>query len=150
MQKKRLTRWLSFALCMVLIAAMALCMTGCNNNTQTADGQTDQTTGDTSKATVLGDGKTTFSFTVTDSEGKESAYEIHTDKTTVGDALLELKLIAGEESSYGLYVKTVNGITLDYDKDGKYWAFYIDGEYAMTGVDATKITEGATYAFKPE
>ena len=41
-------------------------------------------------------------------------------------------------------------MTADYDKDGVYWAFYIDGEYAMTGVDATNITDGAQYAFQME
>lgn len=46
--------------------------------------------------------------------------------------------------------KTVNGMTADYDKDGVYWAFYIDGVYAMTGVDATNITDGAQYAFRME
>lgn len=46
--------------------------------------------------------------------------------------------------------KTVNGMTADYDKVGVYWAFYIDGEYAMTGVDATNITDGAQYAFRME
>lgn len=46
--------------------------------------------------------------------------------------------------------KTVNGMTADYDKDGVYWAFYINGEYAMTGVDATNITDGAQYAFRME
>ena len=57
---------------------------------------------------------------------------------------------AGEDSEYGLYVKTVNGVTVDYDQDGKYWAFYVDGEYAATGVDSTDITAGATYTFKAE
>ena len=71
-------------------------------------------------------------------------------KTTVGDALVELGMIEGEESEYGLYVKTVNGVTADYDKDGVYWAFYIDGEYASSGVDSTEITEGSTYSFKME
>ena len=46
--------------------------------------------------------------------------------------------------------KTVNGVTVDYDTDGKYWAFYVDGEYAATGVDSTDITAGATYTFKAE
>lgn len=46
--------------------------------------------------------------------------------------------------------KNVNGMTADCDKDGVYWAFYIDGEYAMTGVDATNITDGAQYAFRME
>ena len=57
-----------------------------------------------------------------------STLEIHTDQETVGAALLELGLIAGEESEYGLFIKTVNGLTADYDTDGVYWAFYIDGE----------------------
>ena len=85
-----------------------------------------------------------------DQEGNETAFEIHTDKETVGEALLELGLIAGDESEYGLYVKTVNGITADYDKDGVYWAFYVNGEYAQTGVDSTSITEGDSYSFKVE
>ena len=51
---------------------------------------------------------------------------------------------------YGLYVKEVNGITADYDVDGTYWAFYINDEYASTGVDSTNITEGDNYSFKVE
>ena len=69
---------------------------------------------------------------------------------TVGAALLKLGVIAGDDSEYGLYVKTVNGETADYDADGTYWGFYINGEYAMTGVDATTLETGATYAFRVE
>ena len=85
-----------------------------------------------------------------DKEGNETPFEIHTDKETVGDALAELGLIDGEEGDYGLYVKTVNGITADYDKDGVYWAFYVNDEYAPSGVDSTVITEGNHYSFKVE
>ena len=85
-----------------------------------------------------------------DKDGKETKFEIHTDKTTVGEALLEVKLIEGEEGPYGLYVKSVNGITADYDVDQTYWAFYINGEMAMTGVDVTDVEAGATYSFKVE
>lgn len=46
--------------------------------------------------------------------------------------------------------KTVNGETADYDTDGTYWGLYINGEYAMTGVDATTLEAGATYAFRVE
>ena len=60
------------------------------------------------------------------------------------DVLYE-KLIEGEEGPFGLYVKKVNGVEADFDKDGTYWAFYINGEYAMSGVDTTKITEGEQY-----
>ena len=72
-------------------------------------------------------------------------FTIKTDKDTVGQALLEHDLIAGEESQYGLYVKVVNGMTADYDVDQSYWAFYVNGEYGMAGVDGTQITEGVIY-----
>ena len=91
-----------------------------------------------------------FTVVVADLEGQETTFEYTSDKATVGEALIAQGLIKGHETEYGLYVDSVNGVTLDWDKDGKYWAFYIDGEYAMTGVDTTEITEGATYAFKPE
>ncbi|MBQ2119193.1 MAG: DUF4430 domain-containing protein, partial [Clostridia bacterium] len=49
-------------------------------------------------------------------------------------------------SAYGLYVKKVNGITADYDTDKAYWAFYLNGEYASTGVDSTDIDENVKYS----
>lgn len=157
MKKTRLTKLLSLILCMVSVAAMTFCTIGCSDNTSNDNKETTTSTEEAKTGeipaddeNVLGEGKTSFSFIVTDADGKETAFTINTDKKTVGEALLELDLIAGDEGDYGLYVKTVNGITVDYDKDGKYWAFYIDGEYAMTGVDVTDITEGATYAFKVE
>lgn len=161
MQMKCRKRFLSFILCMALTVAMALTVTGCNGKTDnggSADIGTEvntqiETADDSQgadKVQQLGEGSTKFSLTVADKDGNETEFEILTDKETVGEALLELELIAGDEGDYGLYVKTVNGITADYDTDGTYWAFYIDGEYAQTGVDATKAEEGASYAFKVE
>ncbi len=169
MQKTKLTHKLSLILCMVSIAAMTLFATACSSNTNntadtavesTEEEATAETTDDAeaeedadaaeTETEVLGEGETEFYFTVTDADGVETAFTIHTDKATVGEALLDVDLIAGDESEYGLYVKTVNGVTVDYDTDGKYWAFYVDGEYASTGVDATEITEGSTYEFKVE
>jgi len=92
----------------------------------------------------FGKGETTIYVEV--SAGDESiTFTINTDKKTVGDALKEYDLIDGEDSQYGLYLKTVNGITADFDKDQSYWAFYINGEYAMSGVDTTDISAGAKY-----
>ena len=78
-------------------------------------------------------------------EGKTVTFTVNTDKDTVGAALLEHGLIAGENGAYGLYVKTVNGMLADYDVDQTYWSFNINGEYSMTGIDATDITEGVVY-----
>ena len=151
MQMKRSNKLTSFILCMVLIVAMALSTTGCNGSTgKDTASDVGTETNLQSDVSVLGTGSMEFSLTVVNQEGSETQFEIHTDKETVGEALLELGLIEGEESEYGLYVKTVNGITVDYDTDGTYWAFYINGEYASSGVDSTKITEGESYSFKVE
>ena len=99
---------------------------------------------------ACGTNKTTFTVITTDLEGVESTFEIATDKETVGEALVEEGLIEGHDTEYGLYVDTVNCISLDWEKDGKYWAFYINGEFAQTGVDSTEVTAGATYTFKAE
>ena len=98
---------------------------------------------------VYGEGEKTFSFGV-DCLNETALITVNTDADTVGEALAALNIIAGEDSEWGLYVKTINGITADYNVDGSYWAFYIDGEYAMTGVDATEIAEGVTYSFAIE
>ncbi len=158
MKKTLFSKPLSFIVCIVLTAAIALFTTGCNDSKkdQTTDTPVQSDTVAVSQTelqkddNVLGEGQTAFSFKVIDTDGKETAFQIHTDQKTVGAALLELGLIAGDESAYGLYVKTVNGVTVDYETDGLYWAFYINGEYAMKGVDSTDITEGAEYTFKAQ
>ena len=155
MKQMRIKKHLSLFLCMMLIAAMALFTTGCNDNAGTEPGAaasqtTEAEVTETSEAQVVGEGNTVFTFTVVDGDGVETAFEVHTDKTVVGEALLDCALIAGDESDYGLYVKQVNGITADYDADGAYWAFYVDGEYAQSGVDTTNIEEGKIYTFKYE
>ena len=83
-------------------------------------------------------------------EDRTLTFTVHTDQETVGQALVEQGLIAGEMGTYGLYIKTVNGMLADYDVDGSYWAFYINGEYAMTGVDSTHISEQDIYALVRE
>ena len=93
---------------------------------------------------TLGTGEKTVVVEVA-AEDQKVTFTIKTDKSTVGDALSEHGLIEGDEGDFGLYVKRVNGIEADYDKDQTYWAFYIDGEYGMTGVDLTEIEEGVVY-----
>ena len=86
-----------------------------------------------------------FTVVVTDLEGNETTFEYTSDAASVGDALVAEGLVEGHEASYGLYIDSVNGIAADWDKDQTYWAFYINGEYATTGIGETAITAGATY-----
>ena len=86
-----------------------------------------------------------FKVVVTDLEGNETAFEYTSSAASVGEALVAEGLIEGHETEYGLYIDTVNGITADWDNDQTYWAFYINGEYATTGIDGTEIVADTTY-----
>ena len=147
-----LSRISSLLLCIVLIAAMALSLGACAaddaKNPDVKESERPQQV--QQDENIVGEGDISFKFIVVDADGKETEFTVKTDADTVGKALLDANLIAGEDGEYGLYVKTVNGITADYDTDGSYWAFYINGEYATTGVDSTEIEDGATYTFKVE
>ena len=162
---------LASILCIALFAAAALCVTGCDDGKNGDQGNTGTSTptatqgqdqpadqGDAAQApsgtfedgATLGEGATQFTFTVVDADGNETTATVNTDAKTLGEALLDLGVIAGDDGDYGLYVKTVNGQTLDYDKDGAYWALYVGDQYATTGVDSTELEPGATYSFKAE
>ena len=112
--------------------------------------QDEQPSGAIENGATIGTGAKTFTVEVTDGEGKVTAFTVKSDAKTVGEALLALNVIAGDDGQYGLYVKTVNGITADYDKDQTWWGFYIDGVSASVGVDSTDIVDGSTYGFKVE
>ncbi len=152
MKKTNNKKTLSVILSFVLIVVMALSMSGCTNNQTNVDVDTTSPSTSEQKAepTILGEGAVQFSFSVTHKDGSVAEFTIKTDKATVGEALLDLKLIDGEDGQYGLYVKTVDGEALDYDTDGMYWAFYENGAYAVKGVDLTEITTDAKYEFRAE
>ena len=142
---------LSLCLSIVLIAVSALFLAGCNNqSTSPTPTPLEQAEGTPIPPTIVGEGATEFAFEVYFIDGTQKNYTVKTNETTVGKALQNVGLIAGEEGPYGLYVKTVDGQTVDYNVDRKYWAFYANGQMAPTGVDSTTIQAGATYAFKAE
>lgn len=76
--------------------------------------------------------------------GEEEAFTIHTDEEYLRGALESIDLIAGEESEYGLFVTTVNGITAD-DANQEWWCFTKGGESLNTGVDSTPIADGDAF-----
>ena len=135
-------KFFASVLCMVLIVAMALGMTACTNT-----GSNDAANAGSEAEQPV---EQSFTFEVVDKDGNVTTFDITTDKATVGEALLEEGLIAGEVGQYGLYVTEVNGIVADYNVDQTYWAFYVDGAYASGGVDTTDVADGATYSFKVE
>ena len=131
---------------LLLTALLVLALCACSHHTvPEGTDPADIKNGDT-----VGMGATAMTVEVTDADGNKTTFEVHTDAKTVGAALQELNLISGEKSDYGLYIKQVLGITADYEADGTYWAFYIDGQYAATGADMTNIKPGAVYSFVVE
>lgn len=91
--------------------------------------------------TQLGEGEKTLLLEVLAGE-KSVLFTVLSDCATVGEALTGCDLISGEEGPYGLYIKTVNGITADYDINQSYWAITKGGEYMSTGVDSTEFADG--------
>ena len=134
-------------LSMILILVLLLAVTGCGGVTGDTpqDGAAVVADGET-----IGEGSKTFAAEIGDLEGNKIAFTVKTDKKTVGEALQELGVLEGEEGPYGLYIKAVNGMPLDYEKDGAYWAFYVDDAYAVTGVDETDIVETSIYRLQAE
>ena len=144
MKNNSIKKLLALVLAFVLTAAAAL--SGCS----TTPAGTTAPPAETQPVTELGEGAATFELTIVDKEGVTHPYLIHTNVGMVGEALIEVGLIDGEQGPYGMYIKSVLGQTLDYETDGMYWSFYVGGEYAMTGVDQTKIEEGVSYMLKVE
>lgn len=145
MNKTKFSKIVLRVVCVLAIAAIAVCTFGCAKKSTKLDVDTSGV-----EATAIGKGANTFDFEVIDKDENVTKFRVSTDKTKVVDALLEQGLIEGEDGPYGLYVKKVNGIEADYDKDGTYWAFYVNGEATMEGVSSFEIKEGDVYSFKVE
>ena len=135
-----MTRTIKRSAALALVLALMLSLAACGakaeglwaNATYTED-------------TELGEGATTITVEVT-AEDKTVTFTIHTDGTTLRQALEENGLIAGDESDYGLYITTVDGEEAVYENDGAYWAFYVGEDYASQGVETTPVEDGATYS----
>lgn len=74
-----------------------------------------------------------------DKSEKDFTYE--TDEAYLGGVLKTEGLIDGEESQYGLFIKTVDGETAD-DSKQQWWSLTKDGERVNTGVDEAPIEDG--------
>ena len=82
-----------------------------------------------------------ITVSVVDGEGQSQDFTIETSQEFLRGALEEQDLIQGEETEYGLFVKTVNNITAD-DAQEQWWCFTKGGEMLETGVDTTPIADG--------
>jgi len=146
---KPMRRTVAILAALLLLAALAACGQGGDEAGTTA------TTAAMVEASTayevpepLGEGSKSFRVYVLPMHGDAKVYTVHSDHIYLGDALLELGLIEGEESSMGLMVSVVDGIRADYELDGAWWRFAVNWEDALIGVSQVTIEEGATYIFE--
>ena len=138
--KEILRKHFRSVLSLVLVAAMVLMFAGCGQN---QGGETPENPSNQQEVV-----EKVFTFEVTELDSTKKEFEVkYTTEKNVGEALVNQKLISGEVGQYGLMVDTVNGQKYEYNEDGAYWAFCINGEYAMTGVDSAPIKDGEVYSF---
>lgn len=125
-------------------ALLLLCLlaTGCHSEPETVGIWKDATYAeDTTFDYLWDDGNPVTLTLVVSAENKEVTFVIHTNKTTVAEALAEHNLIQGADGMYTV----VNGMTADYNVDQTYWAFYENDAYANQGMETTEIDPNVTY-----
>lgn len=85
-----------------------------------------------------------FTVEIVHSDGsvKTFTYGIH-EEEYLGAFLTGEGLII-EGASPGMY-NTVDGETADWSVNQSYWAFYVNGEYAIAGMNDTLIQDGDVY-----
>ncbi|MGM9613931.1 MAG: DUF4430 domain-containing protein [Oscillospiraceae bacterium] len=87
-------------------------------------------------------------ITVNVTHTDESTYT-NTFETTakyLAEALEPYDLLDGDETEYGLFVKTVDGEYAN-DAEGAYWMYDANGTMAEYGVDTQPIEDGDVYDF---
>ena len=87
----------------------------------------------------------TLTLTVTMPDGTQTLHTFTSTKSTLGEVLRDYGLIECDDKNM---ITAVGGVEASWEKDQAYWAFYIDGEYAMHGVDNEIIADGNAYAFE--
>ena len=96
------------------------------------------------------EGSKTITIEVVNSLAESTVYDLKTDAEYLRQAMEEADglTFVGVESQYGLNISEVNGEVADFNTNGAYWGFYVNGEYCNYGVDTQPVNDGD--AFKIE
>jgi len=92
------------------------------------------------------EGQKTVTVTIVYEDGTGKSMEYTTDCENLAELLLEKELVTGYSSEeYGFTIESVDGIMLDWAKDGAYWALYVGDEYATDSAAGIMLTQGGIY-----
>ena len=101
-------------------------------------------------------GQKKIKIEVTGSKGDTTDYELTTDAEFLKQAMDELSAngsgfsYSGSDSGYGFMVDTINGEQAMYDKDGAYWALYVNDEFGQFVATLQPVADGDKYTWKYE
>ena len=121
----RKTTVVTKALALTLALVLALgAFAGCTVNTKV------NVSGVTTETTETGNGAQTVTLQVVHGDGSTHTYKLHTDAATLGEALLAEKIVEGQDSQYGLFVTSVDGVAAN-DANQEWWCLTKGGEEWM-------------------
>ena len=95
-------------------------------------------------------GSKAITIEVVDDRQETTSYQVQTDAEFLRQAMEETENLSfsGTESEYGMMVDTVNGLTADYNTNGAYWSFYVNGDYCNYGIDSQPVMNGDTFSIR--
>ena len=90
------------------------------------------------------EGSKLITIEVINKSEESTKYELKTDAEYLRQAMEEADGLdfSGTEGDYGIMIDTVNGERADYNKDGAYWSFLVNGDYSNYGVDDQPVKDG--------
>ena len=89
--------------------------------------------------------KKTFTLQVVHADGTSLEKQITTRQVYLANALFDEKILSEEDAlQTGMYT-IVDGEEASWEKDQAYWGFYVNGQYAVEGMNTTEIEDGAVY-----
>lgn len=95
-------------------------------------------------------GSKDITINVIDDTQAVTVYQLTTDAEYLRQAMDEAEglTFSGTESEFGLMVDTVNGVVADYNTNGAYWSFMVNGEYCNYGIDTQPVMNGDEFSIE--
>lgn len=87
---------------------------------------------------------------VINSADESTVYELNTDAEYLRQAMDEAEGLTydGTESEYGIMISAINGEVADFNTNGAYWSFYVNGEYCNYGIDTQPVSDGDAFVIE--
>ena len=93
------------------------------------------------------EGSKAVTIEVINSKEESTMYELQTDAEFLAQAMEEAEglTFAYDEGPYGASVHTVNDEKADYNTDGAYWGFNVNGAYCNYGISEQPVEDGDVF-----